>query len=139
MNPPTSAPPEVLADFRKRNHQACMAAIDFEKTFYNTLRNNRIKFSDLYHHNAKIIWCGSVITGRTSILEFYARLPDVEIQTTELDAQPYLPASTQQILVTVGGKFRYKTASKWNNIIDHFVLVADGNKWKILSHVSRIV
>ena len=136
---PQSAPAEVLSDFRKRNNQACLAAIDFEKTFYNTLRNNRIKFSELYHPNAKIVWCGNTIVGSSNILEFYTKLPDVEVQTTELDAQPYLPSTIQQILVTCGGKFRYKTASKWNNFVDHFVLIADGTKWKILSHVARIV
>ncbi|XP_064610042.1 NTF2-related export protein 1-like [Liolophura sinensis] len=127
------------ADFKLKVDQACLAAEEFSKLYYETFDKKRHLVSKLYMDTAVLVWNGNSITGSTEIVKFFENLPSSEHVPETLDCQPLIDQLTPgklTIIVTVSGSSKYQH-NKATTFMQNFTLTSVNNVWKIVSDSIR--
>ena len=122
-----------------RVSQACDDGRRFAELFYDKLDKNRGAMSGLFMEEAKLVWNGNPVDGKSRILDFYVSLPVSETTLNSVDAQPLLdlPALNGQPTISVVCGGRIKLGPKFKFFTESFTLTALNNTWKIVSDSFR--
>ncbi|KAK8728406.1 hypothetical protein OTU49_009279 [Cherax quadricarinatus] len=118
--------------------EACTAAENFTKLYYEFVDKMRHKLSKLYLEDGKLVWNGNAVDGNTNIQKFYEDLPTSIHSITCLDSQPVREEAVGQqstIQVTTAGFVTLKDRKYPFN--QSFLITAKGDKWKVVSDVFR--
>ncbi|CAK9294036.1 unnamed protein product [Gordionus sp. m RMFG-2023] len=128
--------------------QADKTSETFTSLYYDTIDKKRNIIHKLYHDNATLIWNGNHYQGLEAIKTFFEQIPTSEHKTDCLDAQPITPNVTNgqtSITLNVHGIVSYDENSsnrrlhppKLMGFNQSFILIAEGDKWKIISDWVR--
>lgn len=126
-------------DFKKKSEQACDAASEFVKIYYDAIDKKRHILDRLYHDSATLLWNGNSVTGQAAISQYLNKLPSSEHKVETLDAQSMPDHATQGqigILVLTAGIVKYKGHSV-RNFSQNFMLTAQNNTWKVVTDCFR--
>ncbi|KAL4230517.1 NTF2-related export protein 2 [Mactra antiquata] len=119
--------------------QACQAAKEFSKLYYETMDKKRHLLAKLYQETAEEIWNGNVHKGKDEILKTLGELPATEHKVESLDCQP-IPDSISPgqftVIVKVYGTVSY-TSNNLRSFHQSFILTSQNNVWKIISDTFR--
>ncbi|XP_074640722.1 NTF2-related export protein 1-like [Tubulanus polymorphus] len=126
-------------DIKVKCDQACQAANDFSKLYYETFDKRRHVLSRLYMDTASLTWNGNSVTGISNILTFYDTLPSSEHTVESLDAHPIVEGTQGQstILVCACGYVKYQ-GNCAGTFTQNFLLASmPGDVWKVVSDCYR--
>ncbi|XP_071439776.1 NTF2-related export protein [Hetaerina americana] len=118
---------------------ACRAAEEFTKLYYENLDRRRHMMSKYYLDCGVVVWNGNGVIGKDMIQNLFMELPASESTLTSVDSHPILDAAvgTQQtVLIQVAGfiKFQDKLVQPFQQ---NFMVTAEGDKWKIVNDCFR--
>ncbi|XP_014206401.1 NTF2-related export protein [Copidosoma floridanum] len=141
-------------ELKSKIDQACRAAEEFIKLYYESLDKRRYLMSKLYMDTAILVWNGNGVEGKDQIQNFWTELPISEHSVITLDAQPITGptvASQLTFLVKVSGQVKYqdkdlkvktysdtvKTYKPSQTFNQNFLITVIGDKGKIVSDCFR--
>ncbi|XP_026472079.1 NTF2-related export protein-like [Ctenocephalides felis] len=130
-------------DLKTSINAACRTAEEFTKLYYETMDKRRHLMSKLYLDTGILAWNGNGSTGKDAIQKYFSDLPPSEHKLLSLDAQPVLEdavSSQHTILILVSGTVKFNAEStdvKQRSFQQHFLVTAQGDKWKIASDCVR--
>ncbi|XP_052280260.1 NTF2-related export protein 2-like [Dreissena polymorpha] len=123
--------------------EACQAAQEFSRLYYETIDKKRHLLTKLYQDNAEAGWNGNILKGKEAILKFYDDLPSSEHKIESLDCQPMSgPISAGQLYIIVK---TFGTVKFPNNALKSFhqsflltpETISGNNFWKIARDTCR--
>ncbi|KAM5299349.1 NTF2-related export protein 2-like [Ctenodactylus gundi] len=130
-------------DFKTYVDQACKAAEEFARIYYETMDKRRQALTRLYLDKATLVWNGNVVTGLEALRDFFEMLPSSEFRINVLDCQPVHAQATQSqttVLVVTSGSVTFH-GQKRRYFNQNFLLTTQtsSNKtvWKIASDCFR--
>lgn len=130
-----SSPEEI----KKLSVQACEAAEQFVKLFYDVLDKRRHVAAQFYMDTATLTWNGHQVATPAEIVKFLETLPSSEHKVESMDAQPIagnLIDGQTAILVVSSGVVKYQ-GNAIQAFNQNFLLVAQNQKWKIVTDCFR--
>ncbi|PIK48755.1 putative NTF2-related export protein 2 [Apostichopus japonicus] len=80
----------MSADSILKLDQACSAAEEFQKLFYESFDKRRTVLDKLYMETATMVWNGNLVEGSKEIVKFLETLPVSEHTIDLLDCHPIL-------------------------------------------------
>ncbi|XP_046572467.1 NTF2-related export protein 2-like isoform X2 [Haliotis rubra] len=128
-------------DHKAKVEQACQAAEEFSKLYYEHFDKKRHLIRKLYLDTSTVVWNGSVCNGGEAINAHFDALPASEHVISSLDTQPLvepLNPNEMAIAVSVFGTVKYQN-NKNKAFTQNFTLSSQGTVWKIVSDVFRFL
>lgn len=132
----------LVMDFKALSDQACLAAEEFSRVYYNYFDKQRHLLPQLYLEESTVIWNGNAYQGRTKINELLFGLPATTHELKSLDCHAIDNIATKghtTVMLVCEGHVTYGEDKKRKYFTQNFILMSENNAWKIVTDCFRLI